>query len=412
MDGSFTSMTKYTQLADPWHRLTVATLCSGAAAAHPSRMFLADCPDRQGWNGNPAQNLTFSAFDKRARFFAQQLVTLGLETGERVLLVLPGSVDMAVAFAGTLMAGMVPAIIGTEESADGLRSAIERINASAIITTGRIEDMPLAEKARQAAARAMSIRCIAGFGENLPDGVVALDGWSDDEVSPLSADAQASQQSDGLITFGRDSGGLYACFRSQAQLMAEALALATVSRLDRGHTLVSTLQPASCSALSASILLPIFIGASVQLVGPFRSDRLFEAMSHAGTAHLFAPAHFMPALLDEFGEDLRLSGISGLIALARRDDLHSVLSAFDIARANGFTLPLAVMLDFEETACAIFDASAPAVVGQHLHPMEGVTPDETAQIIVELQDGQFIATGGFGLARTLRPHAADLASSA
>ena len=44
-----------------------------------------------------------------------------------------------------------------------MRTAIERINASAIITSARVEDMLLAEKARLAAARAMSIRCIAGF---------------------------------------------------------------------------------------------------------------------------------------------------------------------------------------------------------------------------------------------------------
>ena len=137
-----------------------------------------------------------------------------------------------------------------------------------------------------------------------------------------------------LITFGRDSGGLYACFRTQAQLMAEALALATISKLDRGHTLVSTLQPASCAAITANILLPIFIGASVQLVGPFRSDRFFEALTHAGTAHLFVPAQYLPAVIGEFGFDRRLAGLSGLVALARRDNLHSAMSVRSKARSS------------------------------------------------------------------------------
>ena len=46
MESSLISASKYSQLADPWQRLTVASLCAGAAAAHPSRLFIADCPDR------------------------------------------------------------------------------------------------------------------------------------------------------------------------------------------------------------------------------------------------------------------------------------------------------------------------------------------------------------------------------
>lgn len=382
-------------LAEPWDRLSIASLAAGAAAAHPARPFLMDCPARARWNGEEPRALTFGEFIKRAAFFGAQLITLGLQPGETVLLLLPNCVEAMVSIVGCRMAGLVPAPAPIDETVDMLRAAAERIQASAIITTGKVESLAIGEKARQIAAKVMSIRCVAGFGLGLPDGIVPLDGWSEEDVTPLPSGVSMPQSSDGLITFAREDGAVCAYIRSEAQLIADALALATANRIDHGQPIVSVLQPAGAASIVASLILPLFAGASVHLIGPFQSDVFIDTMERALEGHLIGPDHFVARVLEQRASDPRLAGLAGAIALARPDS--------DVTFASD-GMPLSRLIDFCEAGLLTLGSKSGshALFGTHHHAMEGVLPEGVPLLIIEQISGDLHVGGGFSAPRIVR----------
>jgi|GEM_PF-2172054 len=380
-------------LAEPWHKLTVAGLCSGAAAAHPDRLFMADCPDKPAWAGLEPRRLNFGEFYKRAQFFGAQLQTLGITAGERVMLLLPNSVEAAISVVGCLCAGFVPAPAPLDEAVEGLRAAAERMQVAAIITMERVEGLALAEKARQVAARVMSVRCVAGFGLDLPVGVVSLEGWSEEDVIPARQGSARKQSSDALVSFARENGGICGYIRSEAQLIADALALAAQTRIERGEPVIQLLQPASAASLVAGVLLPLFLGTSVHLVGPYQSRRFSTVLDHIRSGFLLAPQHFIAKILDQA---LPGTALSGCLALMRPEDK---------ALTTKGALPLTTLFDLNEQGLLASKGAVASVVslaGVHPHPMEGVLVDEAPLITVQIAVDGMVQASGFGAPRVIR----------
>lgn len=391
-------------LVEPWDRFSVASLVTGAAAGNPHGGFIADCPERLAWNGAEPRRLTFGEFHRRANFFGAQLVAMGLKPGERVMILLPNSVDWAVSVIGCLIAGFVPALAAIDESVEALRGAAERAGIAAIVTTDRVETLPVAEKARQVAARAMCVRMIAGFGAQLPEGVTPFDGWSEEDVSALPAQIQGRQSAEALITFALDGGALSPLVRSEGQLIADALALAAAAPVERAQPLVSLLQPGSAVQLAAGLLLPLFVGADLRLVGPFSEARFAATMAAAPRAVLLAPGRFLVDLADA-GAELPFPAPMRGIALVRP------ASAEAMRELPG---PVTWCLDLDGRGLLIRadwpEAGLAGFVGRHAHPMDNVLPAGEAYIALEPTPSNPFALSGFGVARPLaRPSTANAA---
>jgi hypothetical protein len=278
-------------LLAPWNATTLLSLAESAAAEAPKRAFLTDCPAREAWNGIEPRSLSFDGFLKAARFLGAQLRTLGIAPGECVLILLPNCVEASIALLGCHASGVVPALAPADERVDTLRAAAERAGAVAILTCAKVGEVTLGDKARQVAAKVMAIRCVAGFGFDLPDGIVSLEGWSAEDV--VEAEAPAMKPDDAaLITFGRESAGLYAARRSHAQLLAEALAMAPILPLDEAYGLISLMHPGAAASVAASLTLPLIARAGVRLVGPFESAVFDQVSASAPGACLYVPDHF------------------------------------------------------------------------------------------------------------------------
>lgn len=293
-------------LLPPWDGATLLSLAESAAAEAPKRAFLTDCPARERWNGIEPRSLTFEGFLKAARFLGAQLRTLGLVPGETAMILLPNTVEASIAVLGCHAAGLVPALAPVDERVDTLRAAAERAGAVAILTCATVGEVALGDKARQIAAKVMAIRCVAGFGFDLPDGIVSLEGWSAEDV--VETGAPPVKPSDAaLVTFGREPAGLYAARRSHAQLVAEALALAPILPLDEAYGLVSLMHPGAAASLAATLTLPLVARAGVRLVGPFESAIFDEVTRSAPGACLYVPDHFPAAAINSGAPTLALT---------------------------------------------------------------------------------------------------------
>jgi acyl-CoA synthetase (AMP-forming)/AMP-acid ligase II len=340
--------------------------------------------------------LTSDEFLKQARFLAAQLHTLGVGRDESVLIMLPNSVEWALAILACQLVGAVPALAPVDESPDMLRSVAERSNAVAILAMARIGEIALGEKARQIAAKVMSVRVVAGFGFDLPDGIVSLEGWAADDVMPF-AESERRQDLTGLMTFTRAGGAVTAALRSEGQMIAEALALSAVIRLDGRHGLISLMQPGAAATVAVSLTLPLFAGADVRLVGPYDSSALTSAFADAPDAFLYCPDHYLGWLTETSLGPRVLAKLSGILALARVAGREVTLAAKGALDAN-------LILDFDERG---FVPSAPWPLDGRLtlpavipHPMETILPEGTA--LLTIGDGVAAEIGGFAAARLIR----------
>lgn len=379
----------------PWDKITVAGLVEAAAARAPRQVFLRDCPQRFAWNGVEPRELTFETFDRSAQFLAAQLRTLGVQPGDCVLLMLPNSVEMPLALVGTLMAGAVPAIAPAEEKVDTLRAMAERCEASAILTMNRIGDIKLGEKARQVAARLINIRCVAGFGFDLPDGIVSLEGWSEEDVMPLAV-RSARQDTPALITFARKDGAVCAFRRTEAQLVADMLVTTTLAAPTEEGGIVSLMQPGSATSVAAGFMLALQTRAPLALVGPYEAPALTEALARQPGALLLAPDHFIAQLT----KGLSASGL----AVSHVADPEAAIPS-----PGPVSMP--VLVDFDEHGLVGLrnwpDDGKLGIAGQIFHPLEGLIPP--GQPYLDF-DGESIT--GFGAAEVLRRSGGSAAGKA
>ncbi|MBN8534955.1 MAG: AMP-binding protein [Rhizobiales bacterium] len=381
-----------TALAEPWNRLTVTGLAQGAAAANPARAFISDCPDREAWEGNTPRRLSFGDFRRECEFFAGQIETLGLEPGNRALILMPNIVEAAIAVVGCMTAGVTPALAPIEESVETLRIAAERIGASAIITNARCEDIRPAELARQIAARVISIRCVAGFGHGLPEGVIPLDGWSEQDIDPNPNRPVRRQDQEGLVTFSFGVDGVVAHIRSEAQAICDALAVATRHKLARDCALVNTMHQAGSAALAASLLMPLFLGAQVRLVGPFKAERLRAALRDTTQATLLCPASLVPLVRESRGHEPALAALGSILCVIRPGQ------EFEQA---GDAPPLSPLFDLLEQ-CLLAHSELPEtiddILGPHVHPMDSVLEAGQPYLLLSRGDDDIIRAYGFAAA--------------
>ena len=257
MASEAVSATSESQLPDPWGSLTLQLLVEKAAVESPARVFMRDCPLRERWNDIEPRQLTHDTFLRSTLFLAAQLRALGIQPLERVLLMLPNCVESYLSVVACQLVGAVPCLAPIDESVDVLRTCAERVEAAVVLTCARVGEMALGEKARLVAAKALCVRGIAGFGFNLVDGIVSLEGWSEEDVDPLP-EITRQQKDKALITFSREPEGVVALLRTEGQLIAEALALSSVLRLDGRRGLVSLMQPGASCTLAANLTLPLY----------------------------------------------------------------------------------------------------------------------------------------------------------
>lgn len=387
-------------LLPPWNDITLPSLLIRQAAEEPDAVFWSDCPGREAWNGVEPRHLTAANALACTRFLAAQLSTLGVQRGDTVLLLLANIVEFPMAVMACAMAGAVPLIMPVDEKIETLRAAADKLGVTTILTVARVGDVAIGDKARQVAAKVLTIRCVAGFGFDLPDGVVSLEGWSEEDIMPAEP-LEPAPGDIALVTMMRAEGLLVPARRSHAQLIAEALAVqASLGGADFG-TLVSLLHPGSAGSFAGSHGLSLVSGRPLALVGPYAREALRGQLNHAEAPLLLVPGHFFTR--GEAGAFEALESMP-MIAFSRRGDTEALAPLPGKALARIIAVDERAILALPSDAAAVETLAA----GQPAHPHKGLLPS-SALWLGTTESGDWL---GFGAARIGEPASGSASQAA
>ena len=252
---------------------TLDGLFRRAGVRNSDRLALVDPPDRARVTDGAPQRLTFSEADRAISALAARLRTLGLPTDTVVALQLANTVESVIALLAVLRAGLIAAPLPLLWRSQEMIAALGQIGAKAIITTSRIGSARPAEVAVEVAAALFPIRHVCAFGNDLPDGVVALDEVvrGGDFIHMPARLGQAAAHI-AAITFDVTPNGLVAVARNHTELIAGGMAPFLEAGMTPDSVVLSAVPPASFAGLALTVVPWLLAGGTLHLHHPFAAE--------------------------------------------------------------------------------------------------------------------------------------------
>jgi non-ribosomal peptide synthetase component F len=260
-----------------------------SVARKPDADALADPVDRARVTGHTPRRLTYAQVDRAVANLAAHFVDAGLPAGSIIAIQLPNTVEATLAMLAAVRAGLVVALLPQLWRQAELTDALNRIGARAILGTSRIDGVDHAEIAMNAAAEVFSVRHVCMFGNDVPEGMAALD----DIVfasQPLRTIQDRDPRRANIITFDVTSEGLRAVPRTQMQVIAGGLAVFLETGVSPGARLLSAVMPSSFAGVCASTVTWLLSGGSLTFHHPFDTETLTRQLVDERCETLIAPA--------------------------------------------------------------------------------------------------------------------------
>jgi mycobactin salicyl-AMP ligase len=289
-------MQEQSSFMPPWNALSVPGLVRSSGQFRAGDIVIREMGDTVSTLGRAPRSLTAGELWLESERLARQLTTLGAKAGDRIAVNCLMSAELMVAITGIMMAGAMPLVLPVTLSSADKKAAIDAAHVSGLICGVDGDDLLLAISTRQLAIETFAIRFVASFGLELPDGVVTLQNWRDEDLASLSPDVDPLSTS--LLTI--DPGDPTAVHeRTQIQLIAEALAFAATTQLRARDTILQTLAAGSSHAMITSLVVPLLVKAQACLLPVFAASQ-FSAMVRSAPASsaLVVPAHLEGFLSD------------------------------------------------------------------------------------------------------------------
>lgn len=158
-----------------WGDYTCDALFQGTAQAHQDQLALADAPNRDSFAYGDAHRLTYFELDGAVERLARTFLGLGLRRDDIIALQMPNVVEQMVVFLAAWRVGLIVSPLPVMWREYELKAALPIIAPRAIITMSTPQ-FDHVEMMRNAAFDLMTIRFVLGFGPDLPDGVIPLNG--------------------------------------------------------------------------------------------------------------------------------------------------------------------------------------------------------------------------------------------
>jgi len=211
---------------------------------------------------------------------------------------LPNTVEFMLTVLAAHRAGLLVALLPQLWRQAELTAALNRTGARAIVTSAKIDGVNHADLAMNAAAEAFSIRHVAGFGNDLPDGMASLDqvlrSGSSSSERPIIQDGRRAA----LVSFDVTSDGLRTVPRTHLNLIAGGLAVFLESRVPQGARVMSAFAPSSFAGFTSSVVLWLLSGGTLALHHPFDGETLEQQINGDACDTLVAPAPMALRLTD------------------------------------------------------------------------------------------------------------------
>jgi hypothetical protein len=260
-----------------------------SVARKPDADALADPLDKARITGQQPRRLTYAQADRAVANLAAHFVEAGMPTGSIVALQLPNTIEATLTVLAAVRAGLVVALLPQLWRQAELTDALNRVGARALIGFARIDGIDHAEIAMNAAAEAFSIRHVGVFGNDVPEGIAALD---DIVFGPnqLRTIAERDPRRANVITFDFTPEGLRVVPRTQMQVIAGGLAIFLETTVLPGTRMLSAVMPSSFAGLCASTVTWLLSGGSLGFHHPFDGETLLGQVVRDRIELLIAPA--------------------------------------------------------------------------------------------------------------------------
>ena len=164
-----------------WGRADLGSIFSRTAKSHPDRLAVADAPNRSDIMAGRTRRLTYAELDRVAGRLARTFHDVGLIEGDVVAMQLPNTVEQVAVFLACARLGLILSPVPLMWREYELTGALPLISPKALISITDIVGRNHADMMRYAAVEMVSVRFVMAFGEDVPDGVIPLDGIFDDD---------------------------------------------------------------------------------------------------------------------------------------------------------------------------------------------------------------------------------------
>jgi hypothetical protein len=281
----------------------------------PDALALLDPLNKRRLTGQLPKRLTFAEADRAISALSAHFIEAGLPNNSVIAVQLPNTVEFVLTVLAAHRAGLVVALLPLLWRQAELTTALNRIGARAIVTTGKIDGILHADLAMNAAAETFSIRHVCGFGGELPDGMASLDLALETQSSttrPVVHDGRKAA----MISFDLTVDGFRPVPRTHLHLIAGGLALSLESDVPQGATIMSAFAPSSFAGMTSSMMVWLLTGGTLALHHPFDGEVLEQQINEHHCDTLIAPAQ-LALRLGEIDVASRLPTLRDVIGLWR-----------------------------------------------------------------------------------------------
>jgi acyl-CoA synthetase (AMP-forming)/AMP-acid ligase II len=296
------SSKRFTPRATPVIQTNVSPTLDGLfqriLARQPDALALLDPLNKPRVTGQAPRRMTFEQADQAISALAAHFVEAGLPVNSVVGVQLPNTVEFMLTVLAAHRAGLIVALLPQLWRQAELTAALNRTGARAIVTSAKIDGVNHADLAMNAAAEAFSIRHVAGFGDDLPEGMASLDQVLRSGSSPNERPIIQDGRRAALVSFDVTSDGLRTVPRTHLNLIAGGLAVFLESRIPLGARVMSAFAPSSFAGFASSLLLWLLSGGTLALHHPFDGETLERQINDDACDTLVAPAPMALRLTD------------------------------------------------------------------------------------------------------------------
>jgi hypothetical protein len=232
---------------------------------------------------------------------AAKLRRLGLPTDAVVAMQLPNTVESIIVLLGILRAGMIAAPLPLLWRWQDILTALKPLGAKAIITASRVGSTRHAEIAMQVAAELFPVRYVCGFGQDLPDGMVPLDGLfapGAPDFGPPAVRSGDVATHVAVLTFDDGGDGICAVARNQQELIAGGLGPYLESGAAKDANRLSAIPIASFAGLSLTLLPWLLGGGMLNLHHAFDADAFTAQARAQGGGSIVVPGPALASLAE------------------------------------------------------------------------------------------------------------------
>lgn len=282
---------------------TLDALFRRAAAVHGESLALADPPNRAAVAGGAPRRLSYFEADKAIASLAAQLRGLGLSGDDLVALQMPNTVENVLVLLAIWRAGLIAVPLPLLWRRAEMVTALRRLGIKALIVPSAQSALAMA-----VAAEVFPIKHVLGFGDDLPDGMIALNETGAD--GGVEASYERGEHV-ALVTWDLAAAGLVPVARSHTQAIAGGIATVRAGAVGARSAILTTLLGGSFAGLATGLIPWLITGGRLHLHHPFDAGALAAQLADDGCDTLAVPGVLLP-LLAKAGLPPRIEAVLAL----------------------------------------------------------------------------------------------------